>query len=129
VKNAQAKRGGAWLVVRRSVAEVAARLDLSGGARYSQAPSRWESRTMTEPNKVQNAIQIAIVVLTACAAALGVQINPAAKPQEVAQVVRDELQPLKQQVSDLATAQQAQGLRLAKVEVQLSIAHSATVAP
>ena len=84
---------------------------------------------MTETKNVQNVLQVAVVILTACAAALGVQVNPGAKPQEVASVVREELAPLKQQVSELATAQQIQGLRLAKVEVQLSLAHTSAVAP
>jgi len=74
---------------------------------------------MTEQKNVQTAIQIALVVFTTLAAAAGVQINPAAKPSEVAQVVRDELAPLKSQVADLAAQQALQGLRLAKVEAEL----------
>jgi hypothetical protein len=81
---------------------------------------------MTEQKSVQNAIQIALVVFTALAAAAGVQVNPAAKPADVQAVMREELAPLKSQV---APAQQAQGLRLAAVELRLAHAATATAAP
>lgn len=84
---------------------------------------------MTEQKNVQTAIQIALVVFTTLAAAAGVQINPAAKPADVQAVVREELAPLKDQVKDLATAQQAQGLRLAAVELRLAASATATAAP
>ena len=84
---------------------------------------------MTEQKTVQNALQIAAVVFTALAAAVGVQINPAAKPADVQQVMREELAPLKAQVTDLATAQNAQGLRLAAVELRLAHVATATAAP
>jgi hypothetical protein len=84
---------------------------------------------MTEQKNVQTALQIALVVFTTLAAAAGVQINPAAKPADVQAVMREELAPLKLQVADLATAQQAQGLRLAAVELRLAHSATATAAP
>ena len=60
-------------------------------------------------NNAETWFKLALAVLTGVAAALGVQSTPAARPADVASVVREELAPVKASVDQLAT-------RVAKVE-------------
>lgn len=59
--------------------------------------------------QAENWLKVAIAVLTGLAAALGVQSSPAARPDDVAQVVRSELAPVRASVEQLA-------VRVSKVE-------------
>ena len=61
-------------------------------------------------------LKLSFAVITAVAAALGVQLSPAARPADVADVVRLELAPLKTQVDHIAAEQDDQRKRLTKVE-------------
>ena len=64
----------------------------------------------------ENIVKIAFTILTGIAAALGVQMSPAARPEDVSAVVRDALDPLKTKVDLIAVEQGKQGDRLTKVE-------------
>lgn len=71
---------------------------------------------MQSGDKVENALKIALVVITAAAAALGVQLNPAARPADVTDALRQEIAPLRDQVQRLADGQAQQGARLTRLE-------------
>jgi hypothetical protein len=60
-------------------------------------------------NTAETWLKLAIALLTGVAAALGVQSTPAARPADVAAVVREELAPVRASVDQLST-------RVAKVE-------------
>ena len=59
--------------------------------------------------QADNWLKVAIAVLTGLAAAFGVQSSPAARPDDVAQVVRAELAPVRASVEQLS-------VRVSKVE-------------
>lgn len=54
-------------------------------------------------NNAETWLKVAIAVLTGLAAALGVQSTPAARPDDVASVVRQELAPVRQSVDQLSS--------------------------
>jgi len=80
---------------------------------------------------MENAIRVAMVVLTAVGAALGVQFSPAgnaASQTQVAEAVRAELVPLASKVDAIQAAQVSQGARLATVEAKLAVVATPTAA-
>lgn len=79
-----------------------------------------------EAHKMENVLRVALVLLTAGAAAMGVQLSPAARPDDITDALRSELAPLKAQVSELAAVQAVQGVRLAHVEARLPLSSTAT---
>lgn len=64
----------------------------------------------------ENWLKIGVAILTGIAAALGVQMSPAAKPEDVGAVVRAELAPLRVQVDHIERHQDEQDKRLTNVE-------------
>ena len=65
-------------------------------------------------------LKLGFALVTGIAAVLGVQLSPAAKPEDVSAVVRSELAPLKIKVDSIAEKQDAQERRLTAVESKLS---------
>ena len=82
-----------------------------------------------EAHKMENVLRIALVILTAGAAAMGVQLSPAARPDDITEALRFELAPLKSQVAELAAVQAVQGVRLAHVEAHLPATMTPVAAP
>ncbi len=82
-----------------------------------------------EGSKVETVIKVALVVVTGLAAALGVQLNPAARPADVTQALREEIAPLRSEVQRLADGQAAQGARLSRLEAVVAFPLPAAPSP
>ena len=66
--------------------------------------------------QTESIIKLAFAVLTGVAAALGVQLSPAARVEDVSAVVRSELSPLQAKLDHVAKHQDEQDARLVRVE-------------
>lgn len=66
-------------------------------------------------------VRVVLVIATGIAAALGVQAAPAAKPDDVRGVVREEVAPLRVAIENVTYQQQAQAARLLNVEQRLTL--------
>lgn len=69
-------------------------------------------------------MRVLVIVATGIAAALGVQANPSARPDDVRSVVREEVQPLRDAIGQVRAEQHTQALRLHHLEARLPTAAS-----